>query len=157
MITRNSLPARTDRAPTPQRPTLPADHPKARLLRLLNDADGLQRIRQAAEILAPEAPLTVLRLVLFEAGFPAPATVEPAEFVKGCSQWGWRVFPAGLEKPQAGDLWVTCDEQRQPARLGFVAKPSVDGTWFLSVGAGPERERLAARAVDFWLRLPGGG
>jgi hypothetical protein len=145
--------------PTPNagRPSLPADHPKAVLLRLLGDAEALVRLRQAADILAPNEPLAFLRLFFFEAGGMAPRATSVSEWVRAWIQWRAAAVPASLGPPQAGDMWVQTDGQRQPCVVGFVQKVSTDGRWFYAIdGHGPDRYRLEVGEVDYWLRLPVG-
>jgi hypothetical protein len=143
--------------PTPGtgRPGLPADHPKARFVRLLGDREALLRFSQAAEILAPGDPLTVLRLFFFEIGVAAPAATNAADWLREWLRRGARVEPAGLAAPAAGDLWVQTGQDRTPEQVGFVQKVSTDGTWFYAIDGGPERYQVPVGSVDFWVKLPG--
>lgn len=117
----------------------------------------MKRLEIAAETLSPEeGDLAVVRLALQRVGVPAPETTDLSEFIARLIALKFRPVPTCLAEPLPGSLYVECGEDREPIRLGIVAKVRTEEgkrrTAFTRA-ATTERDVELGR-VDFWLLAP---
>lgn len=131
------------------------------LVRVVGDPKRMERIEAAAEALSPSDPLAVVRLAMLEAGIPVPAATTVWEFLAELQRrYGYRPMPACLATPLPGSLYVECDENHEPVRVGIVAKVKkgedgeTDRSRFFRA-ATSDRETPLFR-VEFFLLHPSG-
>lgn len=103
-----------------------------------------------------------VRVILLLADQMVPPGDTPKELVGNLCRMGWRAVPAGIQEPAPGDIWVKTGPERQPLNIGFVAKLSLDKTWFYALDADTslavrmrrEDKRIQCAEIDYWLTIP---
>lgn len=132
------------------------------LVLVVGDPARMKRLEEAAKILYPEGgELAVVRLALAEAGVPAPPTTDVFEFIRGLERYGYKRELTAFAEPLPGSLYVECDGNREPIRVGIVAKVRKDQQTGKTLrdhfyrAATTEREVKVAD-VSGWLLSPQG-